>query len=143
MKQEATEFHVWDFSERTEVRFNNAFIERIRNMTVKKKIHIRDPKPRFGFGWKKPHQRDFYMEKEVKLIPFTIGHPYHKIAERLYPKKGWHGPGRPLVEHRPFISIKEFLTVHEVTKIPLEEMEQNVIEVRNGWMGRVEFPSYR
>jgi len=134
------EFHVWDFSERIEVRLNDSYIDKIRNLTVKKKIHVKDKCPRMGHGWKKPHRREFVVEKDVKLIAFSAGHPYHKIAERLYAKKDWHGPDRPMVEHRPFITIKEFQKVHKVTGLPLEEMEQNVIEIRNHWSGHVEFP---
>jgi len=133
-------FHVWDFTEKIEVRLNDSYIDKIRNLTVKKKIHVKDKRPRLGYGWKKTHQREFTVEKDVKLIALREGHPYHKIAERLYPKKDWHGSDRPLVEHRPFVNIKEFQKIHEVTGLPLEEMEQNVIEVRNHWAGHAEFP---
>jgi len=134
------EFHVWDFSEKIEVRLNDSYIDKIRNLTVQKKIHVKESVPRMGYGWKKPHQREFTVEKDVKLIALREGHPYHKIAERLYPKTDWHGSDRPVVEHKPFVSIKEFLKIHEITGLPLEEMEQNVIEVRNHWSGHVEFP---
>lgn len=134
------EFHVWDFSEKIEVRLNDSYIDKIRNLTVRKKIHVKDKRPRRGYGWKKPHQREFTVKREVKLIAFHEGHPHHKIAERLYAKKDWHGPDRPQVEHRPFISVKEFHKVHKITGFPLDEMEQNVIEVRNHWSGHVEFP---
>lgn len=134
------EFHVWDFPEVIEVRLNDDLIDRIRNMTVKKKIRVRDKKLRSGYGWRSQHLRDFTMEKEVKLIAFRVGHPYHKIAERLYAKTDWHGSDRPMTQHKPFINIREFLTVHKITGIPLEEMERNVIEVRNHWAGHIDFP---
>jgi len=133
------EFHVWDFNPRIEVRFNQEYINKIRSLTVTKKIHIKS-KPYMVPGWKQPHSRDFIMEKEVKVVPFTLGHPMHKIAERLYAPTDWHGPDRPVVKHRPFITIKEFQKLHEVTGLPLEEMEANVIEVRNWWAGHREIP---
>jgi len=109
-------------------------------MTTLKRIHVVDKKASKRCGWKSAHKRDFYMEKNVKLIALREGHPYHKIAERLYPKTDWHGSDRPVVPHRPFINIKEFHTLHQVTQIPLEEMEANVIEVRNWWAGHREIP---
>jgi len=133
------EFHVWDFNPRIEVRFNQDYINKIRSLTVKKKIHVK-AKPYLGHGWKKPHGREFTMEKEVKVVSFSIGHPMHKIAERLYAPRDWHGPDRPIVAHRPFITIREFHTLQKVTGFPLEEMEANVIEVRNWWAGHREIP---
>lgn len=131
------EFHVWEFPEKMEVRLNDAFIDRIRNMTVRKTIHVKK-KPSWGHGWKKPHAVEYDAEIDAKLIAHREGHPYHKIAERLYPEFEWHGEGRSRTPHKPFISIKQFKTVHKVTGIPLEEMEKNVTEVRNHYCGHLE-----
>ena len=124
------DFHVWDFPEHTDVRFNRNFINQIRNMTVEKEIHHPGDKRRRPFAYK----------KQVKLIAYAIGQPYHKIAERLYPEHEWHGKGRNRTPHKPFINIKQFLTVHQVTGMSLEEMERNIIAVRNSHASTVEIP---
>jgi len=132
-------FHVWDFPDRIEVRLSDSFINRIRNMTVKKTVTY-TTKPYIGHGWKAPRSVTKTAEINEKLIPHTSGHPYHKIAERLYPKTEWHGRDRDPTPHKPFISIKYFRAVHEVTKIPLEEMEYHIIAIRNHWAGHLDIP---
>jgi hypothetical protein len=129
------EFHVWDFSSIIEVRLSDEMINRIRNLTATKRILVKDTHPRVNWrkcGWRKPHfRKPFYMEKEVKLIALADGHPYHNIAERLYPVVEHHGPGRNSTPHKPYISIDDLRTVQKVTGIPKEELESSVISVRN------------
>lgn len=68
------EFHVWEFPEKMEVRLNDAFIDRIRNMTVRKTIHVKK-KPSWGHGWKKPHAVEYDAEIDAKLIAHREGQP--------------------------------------------------------------------
>lgn len=114
-------FNVWDFPEQMEVQFNSEFIDRIRNMTIEKEIkHPGDHR-----------RRAHTFMKQVKLIGSGNNHPYQKIGHKLYAKHQWHGGKRNRLPHKPFINLKMFKMVHEITGISLEEMQQNVISIRN------------
>lgn len=112
------------------MRFNDDFIQRIRSMTYEKEIHHPKTKRRNAFSFK----------KKCKIIGSGPRHPYYNIGHSLYAKHEWHGDGRNRTPHKPFITIDQFLTVHELTKIPLAEMEQNVIEIRAGHNSRLDIP---
>jgi len=123
------QFNIWDFPEQMEVRFNDKFIQRIRDMTTEKEI--KHP----GDHRRQPHT----FMKQVKLIGSGNDHPYQKIGSKLYAKHQWHGNGRNRLPHKPFINLKLFKLVHEITGIPQEEMQQNVISVRNN-SSKLEIP---
>jgi hypothetical protein len=114
-------FHVWEFPKDFQVRFSDEFIERIKNMTYEKVIHHKATKRRRAFSFK----------KQCKLIASNPGHPHYKIGHKLYAKHQWHADGRGKEPHEPFINITQFLKLHQIIKVPLAEMEKNVIAVRS------------
>jgi hypothetical protein len=116
-----------------EVQLSKEMIEQIHSMTKRKRILVEDKEARLGYGWKQPHKRSFYMWKKVKLISHSWGHKdgLHKIGERLYSERDWHGRERSMTVHKPYITLEELRTVQRVTKIPKQELEASIVSARN------------
>jgi len=127
------EFHVWNLNPRMEVQLSKEMIQRIHAMTKRKRILYEDKEEKQRCGWKKPHKRRFYVWRNAKILPYTWPQTngLHKIAERLYAERDWHGSDRPMSIHKPYINLNEFCIVSKVTKIPMRELEKSVVSVRN------------
>ena len=101
--------------------------------TLPTRILVEEKQPHLAPGWKKPHKRKYYVWKELRIIALSWGHTegLHKIAERLYSERDWHGRDRPVTIHKPYITIDELRTVQRATKISKHELEASIVSVRN------------
>lgn len=107
------EFHVWDFSDRIEIRLSDELIVKIRNLKqpkVSKFIHYKS-------------------KKEVVVTryywPFPIA---SSIGQRLFSDKDWHH-GK-IREHLPFITVAQLREVQMKTGLSFEELERGITHVR-------------